>query len=98
MTCKNCGHIVSDNYCSMCGQSTRVGRITFKNVLSQITESIFQINHGFLFTLKNLTLKPGESIKEYLNGKRVRFFKPMAFVLTLSTVYLLATKVLGGST
>lgn len=98
MTCKNCGHTVSDNYCSKCGQSTKISRITFKSVLSQITESIFQINHGFLFTMKTLFLKPGESIKDYLHGKRVRFFKPMAYVLTLSTIYLLATKILGGNT
>ncbi|MBO0934140.1 DUF3667 domain-containing protein [Fibrella sp. HMF5036] len=31
--------------------------------------------------------RPGESIRDYIGGKRVDHFKPLAFVLILSTIY-----------
>ncbi|WP_157961188.1 DUF3667 domain-containing protein [Lutibacter citreus] len=60
-------------------------------MLEEISNSIFQVNRGILFTIKELFTRPGKSIREYLEGKRKKHFKPLAFVLLASTLYVLTT-------
>lgn len=98
MNCKNCGEIVEGKYCSHCGQKSNVGKITISNLLNEFSESVFQINRGFFYTLKELLTRPGKSIKEYLNGKRKKHFKPITYVLTLSAIYFLISQISGQNT
>jgi len=98
MHCNNCGHIVENNYCSHCGQSALVGRITIKRLLSQLNDSIFQLDRGFFFTFFALFRSPGASIRAYLDGKRVSYYKPITYVLILSTIYFVSTNFLGMNT
>ena len=98
MNCKNCGHIVEGKYCNHCGQKTNVGKITFSSLLNELTESIFQIDRGFFYTLLQLFKRPGKSIKEYLNGKRKRYFKPIAYLITFSTIFFIISKMIGQNT
>lgn len=93
MNCKNCGHSIDGKYCSHCGQSSKVDRINLPNFLNEITEGVFQINKGFFYTIRELFLRPGDSLKEFLSGKRKRHFKPIAYVLTLSTLYFLIAQI-----
>ena len=98
MNCKNCGHIVQDTYCGHCGQKVNVDRITFSSLLNELTESVFQVNRGFFYTLINLFVSPGKSIREYLEGHRKKHFKPIAYLLTFSTVYFIVTQLSGQHT
>ena len=98
MNCKNCGHFVEGNYCSNCGQSANVGRFNLSDFLNDFSESIFQINRGLLFTVKELFVRPGLSIREFLDGKRQSHFKPMGYVLTFSALYFLISRIVGGNT
>jgi len=98
MTCKNCGENFGGNFCSKCGQKAKVDRINAKYVLAEIPETFFQINHGLLFSIKELFLRPGKTIREYLEGKRKNYIKPIAYVLLLSTLYALLAKLITGST
>ena len=93
MNCKNCGKIVEGNFCSYCGQNSKVGKINFPNFLNQVSESVFLINKGFFYTLINLFVRPGESIRDFLNGKRKDHFKPIAYALVLSTIYFLISRI-----
>jgi len=90
MKCKNCGNQVSRNYCSQCGQSSRISRINLPNFLEELSVSIFQINRGFFFTIKELTIRPGNTIREFLAGKRRSHIRPITFLISLSTLYFLA--------
>lgn len=98
MNCKNCGELVQGRYCSHCGQNAKVGKISVSNLLHEFSSSIFQVDRGFFYTLKALFERPGASIKEYLNGKRKKHFKPIAYVLTLSTFYFLISQMTGQNT
>lgn len=89
MICKNCAERFEGNFCGNCGQKAKVKRINLKYLMTEIPDSIFQIDRGFLFTVKQLTLRPGHSIREFLNGKRKPYYKPFAFFLITSTVYFL---------
>lgn len=92
MNCKNCGYVIDGNFCCHCGQSAKVGRITLAGFINEVTESIFQVDKGFFYTLTALFARPGDSLKDFLNGKRKNHFKPVAYVLTLSTVYFLTSQ------
>lgn len=86
-TCKNCGASVQKNYCSDCGQSTSAGRINSHYLWHEVQHSILHVDRGIFYTIKELILRPGITIKGYLDGKRVNHFKPFAFVIILGTIY-----------
>lgn len=98
MICKNCEQNFNGNYCSNCGQKSNVRKVDFKYLLEEIPNSIFQINRGFLFTLKELFTRPGHCIREFLEGKRKNHFKPLAFIIFTSTLYVLSHYFLGNQT
>tara|TARA_R110000868_G_scaffold304437_9_gene565091 strand:- start:6764 stop:7504 length:741 start_codon:yes stop_codon:yes gene_type:complete len=93
MNCRNCGHSVNGQFCSHCGQNSKVDRINFSNFVNELSESVFQINKGFFYTLREFFVRPGKSLKEFLDGKRKNHFKPIAYALTLSTLYFLITQI-----
>jgi len=98
MICKNCEYNFKGNFCSNCGQDAKVQRVNLGYLQKEIVNSVFQVNRGILYTLKELFVRPGHSIREFLNGKRKRHFKPLAFVLLVSTVYVLLTYFAGTKT
>ena len=98
MNCKNCGDTIEGKYCSQCGQLSSTGRLTSASLVDELSESIFQVNRGFFFTAKELSVRPGNTIVEYLDGKRKPHFKPIAYVLALSTIYFLITQVAAQNT
>jgi len=98
MICKNCENQLSGDFCNKCGQKSGVERINFRYLVNEIPNSIFQLNRGFLFTIKELFIRPGHSIREFLSGKRVRHYKPIAFLLITSTIYVLSAYLMSRNT
>jgi len=98
MTCKNCGHPVDASFCPNCGQSTRVEKLTMASLINQLSEGVFQLNKGFFFTLVELFKRPGNSIREFLLGKRKNHFKPIGYAFLVSTVYFFLARALGTET
>lgn len=88
-TCKNCNHHFKGNFCPHCGQSAKVEAIGVKYFLHDIPHSIFHIDKGFAYTFKELLLRPGKTLREYLAGKRVKHFRPFAYVVLMATLYIL---------
>jgi hypothetical protein len=98
MICKNCGYSTNGNFCAQCGQGISVDRINFSNFIKEVSESLFQVNKGFFHTLIALFIRPGISINDFLEGKRKNYFKPIAYVLTLSTLYFLIARITNQNT
>lgn len=98
MNCKNCNQKTNGKFCTHCGQKTTVERINLSNFLKELSSSVFQINKGLFYTLKELFVRPGHSIRDYLSGKRKYHFKPIAYAFTLSTLYFLLSHQLEGQT
>ncbi len=90
--CKNCDHHFKGNFCPHCGQSAKVEHIGIHYFLHDIPHSILHIDKGFFYTLGKLFTSPGKTLKEYLEGKRVKHFRPFAFVLLMSTIATLLIK------
>jgi Protein of unknown function (DUF3667) len=91
-TCKNCNHYFDGDFCCNCGQSAHVEKIDAAYFLHDIPHSIFHVDKGFFYTLGKLFVNPGIALKDYLSGKRVKHFRPFAFVLIMSSLCTLLIK------
>ena len=89
ISCKNCGNSSSNNFCENCGQRTSINRVTFKETFSDLKDYTFSINAPFFKTLELLFVNPGKVLREYLNGRRKSYYKPVAFFLLVTLFYLL---------
>ncbi len=67
-------------------------------MVHSVSESIFQLDKGFLYTAKVLLLRPKESLTGFFNGKRKRLFKPFGFLIVSATIFLIVTKFFGNGT
>ncbi len=86
-TCKNCQNTFEGNFCSNCGQSADTHPINFHFLWHDIQHGLFHVDKGILFTCKELVTRPGKSINEFLEGKRVKHFKPFSMVIVLGTIF-----------
>jgi hypothetical protein len=95
--CKNCANHFTGNFCPKCGQKSTVEKIDFKYFIKDIPHSIFHIDKGFFYTLKEMFLHPAKALETYLAGQRVKHFKPFAFVIVLSTIATIIIKLCLGA-
>ncbi|RZJ98961.1 MAG: DUF3667 domain-containing protein [Flavobacterium sp.] len=86
-TCKNCNTVFNDNFCGNCGQSADTHPINFHYLWHDIQHGIFHFDKGLFYTIKELFKRPGEAIREFIDGKRVSHFKPVAMVFLLGSIY-----------
>lgn len=97
INCKNCEAVYYGNYCPTCSQSAQTKRIDAHYLLHDIPHSVFHVDKGLPYTFLQLTTNPGKALLEYIKGKRVKHFKPFAYVLVLSTISSLFLKFFGKS-
>lgn len=86
--CLNCGKVLTDKFCSGCGQKADTHRITFKNfILHDVLHGTFHLDKGILFTAIQALTRPGKASLEYIAGKRKPFYN--VFYLILITIGLI---------
>ncbi|MCB0645480.1 MAG: DUF3667 domain-containing protein [Saprospiraceae bacterium] len=96
--CKNCASSFEGKFCNQCGQAADTPEINFRSVAQELQHTILQIDKGLLYTTRELLLRPGKTIRGYLEGKRVQHIKPFAYIFILSTLYALLTTLTRKST
>lgn len=87
--CKNCNSPIVGEYCAHCGQRATIHKVTFRETFKDLANSLFSANGPLWKTFKLLIINPGTLFREYLAGKRKRFYKPVAFFVLVSVLYLL---------
>ncbi len=85
--CKNCNHKFQGNFCNNCGQAADTHKLSLHYIWHDLQHGLFHFDNGIFFTIKQLLTRPGHSIREFVNGKRVRHFKPLSFVVIVATFY-----------
>jgi hypothetical protein len=85
--CKNCHQVFKGHYCNNCGQSAETHKINVHFLWHDIQHGLLHFDKGILYSLKQLFTRPGHSIREFIEGKRVRHFKPISLVVVLATLY-----------
>lgn len=83
--CKNCNNSFDGNFCNNCGQSAKTDRINFRLFKHETNQGISRIDSGILFSIKQLLTRPGHTVREYLEGKRIKHYKPVSLVIILAT-------------
>jgi len=92
-TCRNCGEYIEKKYCTHCGQKHEEHRIHIGTLLHDIPHAVFHVDHGFFFNVRQLFLRPGFAIRDYLEGRRKPFFHPITYLAILLVFNLFAVKV-----
>lgn len=88
ITCKNCNNQFEGNFCNNCGQSADTQRLDFKFLLKNLRKNFLHYFHkGIFYTSRQLFTRPGQSIREYIEGKRVNHFEPIALLLAFAAFY-----------
>ncbi|MBI1316337.1 DUF3667 domain-containing protein [bacterium] len=84
--CKGCGAALYGNYCPQCGRPKELKRINGAYILTEIG-SVLNFDKGLLFTMKELLIRPGSTVKEFITQDRNRLVKPVLFIIISSLVY-----------
>lgn len=87
--CLNCQTPLIDDFCSKCGQKSSVGRITFRETLDGFLSSTFALEGPFLSTIRLLFINPGKLFREFIQGRRKAYYKPVAFFVLLMAIYII---------
>ena len=90
-TCLNCGTELTDKYCHRCGQKATVGRLTWHHLGEEITHFFTHIEHGFIKTTRDLLVRPAVVQKNYIDGKRKIYHKPLSFLLIWVAIYVVVS-------
>ncbi len=90
--CLNCDHAYTGQYCNKCGQQAETHRVNWRYLWHEVTESLWGIDRGILFTLRELIVRPGYSIREFLAGRRVNHYRPLALLLMLAAIYVFVSQ------
>jgi len=85
--CLNCGAPLSAAFCAACGQKASTHRFSLAHIFSHdMIHGIFHLDKGFLFTAKELLVRPGRMTSAYIAGSRNRYFNYFTFLLLLVAV------------
>ncbi len=85
--CRNCHQQISGHYCSNCGQSANTPDIGPKVVITLLRKAFISFNSGYFYTIKNLLQRPGDTLRGYVEGKRIKHTNPFSFVLLTAGFY-----------
>lgn len=84
--CIKCKNRVTENYCSNCGNPKELKRIDRNYIFSEIG-SVLNFDKGILYTIKELLIRPGVTIRRFILEDRNRIVKPITFIIVSSLIY-----------
>ena len=87
--CATCGTHYEGNYCPRCGQSSKIGRYSFKNALLLYLDVWGLGNRGMFRTIRDLILRPGYMIRDYFRGMQMAYFPPFKLFFLLLALSVL---------
>lgn len=92
MICKNCHTSAEGTYCSNCGARTFPQRFTLKSILyNAIVSPFIEHKRSLPFTIRELTLAPGKSIRKYVEGERDLLYSSDKFLFLIGTLTTILT-------
>lgn len=85
--CLNCETALTDKYCGHCGQPASTHRLSLGHLLHEIPHTIWHVDKGIFYTLRELLTRPGATILGYMRGQRARHFAPLSLLLLVTGIY-----------
>ncbi|AYA35861.1 DUF3667 domain-containing protein [Hymenobacter oligotrophus] len=95
--CLNCGTALADRYCAHCGQDAHhAHRFTLRSLLfHDLPHSIWHVDKGVGYTLRQMLTRPGATLHEYMAGRRAQHFRPITYLLLITAVSMLLLSAVG---
>lgn len=87
--CAACGTEYQGNYCPRCGQSASIGRFSFKKAMQHFLDVWGMGNRSMFRSLRDLVLRPGYMIRDYLSGMQSAYFPPFKMFFVFVAISLL---------
>ena len=87
--CATCGTHFEGNYCPRCGQSAQIGRYSFKKAFLLFLDVWGVGNRGMFRSIRDLLLRPGYMIRDYLRGMQMAYFPPFKMLFLLCAFSIL---------
>ena len=89
-TCLNCGSNLNGfKFCPVCGQKAATHRLNFHELWHELVHYFTHADKSIFNLVGALAVRPGVVAREYVDGKRVKYFKPVSFFLVVGTVLVL---------
>lgn len=88
--CENCGAPLYGKYCHACGQPIQGLVRHFGSVMSDIADSVLNVDERLFRTIGPLYLQPGKLTLDYFAGRRARYVTPFRLVFFLAIVAFFA--------
>lgn len=94
--CLNCNTPVnsSQKFCSECGQKQPTKRLSLHEVGHDLVHYFTHADKGIFQLIRSLTTHTGLVAKEYVKGKRKKYFPPLNFFLIVAAMYVFMGTVL----
>ncbi len=90
VSCKNCGNNFTGNYCNNCGEKVyHESDKTLKHIFEEAFHFLTHFEGKFFNSFRAILTRPGKLSRDYCNGIRKKYFKPISFFLMLVILYLL---------
>ena len=84
--CQACNENILGKYCYNCGQAAKLKRINSLYISHEI-EHVLHLDKGIFFTIKELVIRPGSTVRNFLLVDRSRVVKPIIFIIVTSLLY-----------
>lgn len=98
MVCLNCNNTYEGAYCPHCGQSAKTKRLRLIEMVNDFIGSFVGGDNKFLNTSVGLICRPGHLVREFLVGKRARYYNPLQMFVFMLTIYAIISYLLGINT
>lgn len=98
MICLNCNTETNGTFCHNCGQITSTKRFTFYEVITKVfSQVVFILDKVFIYTTLSLFRRPGHSVREYVQGKRVKMMNYIVLLILVLILSIILDKLLPSS-
>ncbi|MBA4055589.1 MAG: hypothetical protein C0490_12815, partial [Marivirga sp.] len=89
-TCKSCGNKFQGLYCNLCGEKIiEANDRKFSVFLNKVLISTTIVDNKFARSLWLIITKPGFLSREYVDGRRVKYMRPLQVFFILNLIYFL---------
>lgn len=92
VTCKNCQTTFEGKFCPNCSQKAETHRFTLMHFAHDVIHAVTHTDKGILFLIKELFVRPGAVVREYVEGKRKKYFNPITFLLIMMAFQIYAAR------
>jgi hypothetical protein len=95
--CLNCATPLApqDQHCRQCGQKADTHRLNMHDIGHAAVHVLTHADHSVLALVRDLAVRPGRVAREYVAGRRRKYFNPFTFVLVVVGLASLAMAAAG---